>query len=108
MIRIIKGTYGRLVNGRVEAMTASSDPFSLSEEREAELIAAGVAEKVETPAQAESTSYDSMSMAELRKAAAAEGVDAGTARSKKDLIAALEAADKAKAKAAPGTGAGEE
>lgn len=47
MIRIIKGTYGLKVNGVVEAMTAGSAPFSLSEAREAELVASGVAEKVE-------------------------------------------------------------
>lgn len=52
MIRIIKGTYGRVVGGRVEAMTKRSAPFSLPESREAELVAAGVAEYVETPAQA--------------------------------------------------------
>ena len=50
MIKMIKGTYGLLLNGVVEAMTPSSDPFTLPEAREAELVAAGVAVKVETPA----------------------------------------------------------
>lgn len=40
-----------------------------------------------------------MKMAELRKAAAAMGVDAGTAKSKKEVIAMLEAAEAAKANA---------
>ena len=91
MIQMIKGTYGRVVNGSVEAMTKHSAPFKLSAAREAELVAAGVAVKVEEPAQA--TAYANMTMAELRKAAAALGVDASAARKKKDVIAILEAAE---------------
>ena len=48
MIKIIKGSYGLKVDGVVTAMRPGSDPFSLSEAREAELVALGVAEKVET------------------------------------------------------------
>ena len=91
MIQMIKGTYGRVVNGTVEAMTKHSAPFKLSAAREAELVAAGVAVKVEEPAQA--NTYASMKMAELRKAAAALGVDASAAKSKKEVIAVLEAAE---------------
>ena len=91
MIRMIKGTYGRVVNGVVEAMTKHSAPFSLPEAREAELVAAGVAVKVEEPAEAKA--YANMKMAELRKAAAALGVDVGAARTKKEVIAILEAAE---------------
>lgn len=91
MIKIIKGTYGRVVNGVVEAMTKRSAPFKLSEKREAELVAAGVAVKVEEPA--EDNPYGSMKMSELRKAAADRGVDASGARYKKDIIALLEAYD---------------
>lgn len=90
MIQMVKGTYGRVVNGTVEAMTKHSAPFKLSEKREAELVAAGVAVKVEEPAQV--TTYASMKMAELRKAAAALGVDVSAAKSRKEVIAALEAA----------------
>ncbi|WP_455619636.1 response regulator receiver protein [Eisenbergiella sp.] len=90
MIKIIKGTYGRVVNGSVEAMTKRSAPFSLTEAREAELVAAGVAVKVE---KTEHEPYESMKMAELRKAAAALGVDASTAKSKKEVIVMLEAAE---------------
>lgn len=92
MIRMVKGTYGRVVNGVVEAMTKHSAPFSLSKAREAELVAAGVAVKVEEPTQAKA--YDDMDMKELRKAAAALGVDASKARSKKAIIDLLEAAEK--------------
>ena len=82
MIKIIKGTYGRVANGKVEAMTKRSAPFSLPEAREAELIAAGVAEKVEEPEQAKT--YNNMKMAELRKAAAALGVDASQKQKRSD------------------------
>lgn len=91
MIKMIKGTYGRVVTGGVEAMTKDSPPFKLSEKREAELVAAGVAVKVEEPVQA--TPYDKMTMAELRKAAAALGVDASGAKKRKEVIAMLEAAE---------------
>ena len=96
MIQMVKGTYGRKVNGRVEAMTKHSGPFSLSESREAELVAAGVAVKVEPSDKAKD--FNRMKMAELRKAAAAAGADADktkAAKSKKELIALLEAAEKA-------------
>jgi len=91
MIQMIKGTYGRVVDGGVEAMTKRSGPFSLSEAREAELVAAGVAVKVEETAQAKN--YANMKMAELRKAAATLGVDASAAKTKKEVIAMLEAAE---------------
>lgn len=90
MIEMIKGTYGRVVNGVVEPMTKHSGPFSLSKTREAELVAAGVAVKVEEPEKA--NTYDNMKMAELRKVAAALGVDASAAKTKKEVIAMLEAA----------------
>lgn len=91
MIRMIKSTYGRVVGGEVEAMTKNSPPFSLSAAREAELVAAGVAVKVEEPAQV--NAYANMKMAELRQAAAALGVDVSAAKSKKDVIAMLEAVE---------------
>jgi len=106
MIKIIKGTYGRVANGKVEAMTKRSAPFSLPEAREAELIAAGVAEKVEEPEQAKT--YNNMKMAELRKAAAALGVDASGAKSKKEVIAMLEAAEAAAQNAEPEAATAEE
>lgn len=91
MIRMIKGTYGRVVKGGVEAMTKHSAPFSLPEAREAELVAAGVAVKVEAPEQPKT--YAGMKMAELRKAAEALHVDVGSAKTKKEVIALLEAAE---------------
>lgn len=94
MIKMIKGTYGMKVNGVVEAMTKRSAPFSLSAEREAELVKAGVAAYVEETA--EEKALSNMKMAELRKTAAAYGVDASKCRSKKETIELIEAA-KAKA-----------
>lgn len=91
MIKMLKGTYGRVVNGAVDAMTKHSPPFTLPEAREAELVAAGVAEKVEAPAQA--SAYTTMKMADLRKAAASLGVDVSAAKTKKEVIAVLEAAE---------------
>lgn len=91
MIKIIKGTYGRVTSDGVEAMTKKSAPFSLSKAREAELIAAGVAVKVEEPEP--SKAYEKMKMAELRKAASARGIDAGAVKDKAELIAMLEAAE---------------
>lgn len=91
MIQMVKGTYGRVVNGVVEAMTKRSAPFSLSKDREAELIAAGVAVKVEEPAQVKT--YEDMNMRELRKVAAELGVDVTAVKSKKDIIALLENAE---------------
>ena len=88
MIKMIKGTYGLVVNGAVEAMTPRSAPFELSEEREAELVAAGVAVKAEKP----KSRYDGMKMTELREVAAVNNVDVTGLRSRKALIAALESA----------------
>ena len=93
MIRMIKGTYGRVVEGGVEAMTKRSAPFSLTAEREAELIAAGVAEKVEEIEQAKV--YENMKMADLRKVAAERGVDVSSAKKKSEVVAILEAAEAA-------------
>lgn len=92
MIRMIKGTYGLMVDGSVEAMTPHSGPFSISKEREAELVAAGVAELV-PDTEAPKSKYDGMKMAELREAAEALGVDASAAKSKREVIAMLEAAE---------------
>ena len=49
MIRIIKGTYGLRRGNKVEAMTRGTEPFSLSPEREKELVNQGTAEYVDEP-----------------------------------------------------------
>lgn len=90
MIRMIKGTYGLVKNGTVEPMTKHSPAFSINAAREAELVEAGVAVYEAEP---ESISeYNGLNMTELREAAAAYGVDASAVRSKKEVIALIEAA----------------
>lgn len=97
MIKMIKGTYGlEQADGSVEAMTPDSGPFSINPKREAELIALGVAVKVESP---EGSPYEDKKMSDLRKMAAKRGVDVKAAKSKAEVIAAIETAD-AKADAA--------
>ena len=116
MIKMIKGTYGLVVAGGVEAMTKRSAPFSLPEAREAELVEAGVAVKVEETTEKTkckrgtilAIGAEGMKMAELRKAAAALGVDASTARTKKEVIAMIEAAEAAEETPEPEAETGEE
>ena len=95
MIRMIKGTYGLVKNGTVEPMTKHSPAFSITAAREAELVEAGVA-VYEAEPESTSSEYNGLNMTELREAAAAYGVDASAVRSKKEVIALIEAA-KAKA-----------
>lgn len=91
MIRMIKGTYGLVKNGTVEPMTKHSPAFSINAAREAELVEAGVA-VYEAEPESTFSEYNGMNMTELREAAAAYGVDASTVRSKKEVIALIEAA----------------
>ena len=92
MIKILRGTYGRVVSGSVEAMTNKSEPFSLSEKREAELVALGVAEKVDEPVKA--SKYDGMKMPELREIAASKGIEnPHEVKNKKKLVSMIEAAE---------------
>lgn len=95
MIRMIKGTYGLVKNGIVEPMTKHSPAFSINTAREAELVEAGVA-VYEAEPESTFSEYNGLNMTELREAAAAYGVDASAVRSKKEVIALIEAA-KAKA-----------
>ena len=91
MIKMIKGTYGlEKADGSVEAMTPASGPFSVGEKREAELVELGVAVKVESP---ERNNYEDKKMSDLRKMAAKRGVDVKAAKSKAEVIAAIETAD---------------
>lgn len=91
MIRMIKGTYGLVKNGTVEPMTKHSPAFSINAAREAELVEAGVA-VYEAEPESTFSEYNGLNMTELREAAAAYGVDASAVRSKKEVIALIEAA----------------
>lgn len=56
MIKIICGTYGHLIDGRVRPKTAASEPFSLTPEQEARLVERGIAVYVnEAPAEADAS-----------------------------------------------------
>lgn len=46
MIKMITGKYGLYTDGKVVGMDKNSPPFSIAPEREAELVAAGLAEYV--------------------------------------------------------------
>ena len=91
MIRMIKGTYGLVKNGTVEPMTKHSPAFSINAAREAELVEAVVA-VYEAEPESTFSEYNGLNMTELREAAAAYGVDASAVRSKKEVIALIEAA----------------
>ena len=54
MIRMIKGIYSHFVDGLNVDETVQTGPFSLASEDEAELVAKGCAEYVDTPTPAES------------------------------------------------------
>lgn len=97
MIKIINGTYGyRNSDGRVEAKTPKSKPFSLSEEREAELVDTGVAEYVNG---APATSEDNrdkvngdMTVKELTAIAHELGADVPKKATKAQLLEIIEKA----------------
>ena len=91
MIKMIKATYGYLkADGSVEAKTKKSAPFSLDPKAEAELIALGLAVKVESP---KGITYEGRKMSDLRKLAAERGVDVKAVKTKAEVIAAIEAAE---------------
>lgn len=52
MIKMIKGNHGVVENGKVVAKDKYSDPFEISQDKEAELIASGFAKKVDAPKKA--------------------------------------------------------
>lgn len=108
MIRIINGTYGyrNPQTGVVEAKNIKSKPFTLSPDREDELVAAGVAEYVgedvstdggnasDAPASAsnELEYSDKNTVAELKAIAEKLGIQVAERATKKQIIEALDAA----------------
>ncbi len=72
MIRMVKGTYGLPTEKGVVAMTPKSGAFSLSDEREAELVKAGVAVKADEAKEQKK----SASRAKKKVSKAAEGTAA--------------------------------
>lgn len=53
MIKIVCGVYGHYIGGKVVAKDKNSEPFALSPEKEAELVAKKVAVYVDEPVEAE-------------------------------------------------------
>lgn len=110
MIKIICGVYGHYTGGMVVAKDKNSEPFSLSPEREAELVALGVAAYAEDTAQEVSApiGFDEvpelpegvldipeysidMKADELRKIGKLCGLTFKVGMSKADMVAALDA-----------------
>ena len=109
MIRIIKGSYGMRCGASVKAIPAGSDPIELRTEKEARLVRLGVAVYVteeedvivqpgddaaqEDEIVDEFPEYnENMKLSELKEIAKVYGIDAGSMRSKKEVIEAIEAA----------------
>lgn len=109
MIKIIAGVYGYKENGIILPKDKDSEPFSLDPEREAELVAQGVAEyanviipeaELEPEAdgdedpqseKAEKPEYsDKMRLTELQALAGAYGLDAQNMRTKAEVIKLLD------------------
>ena len=119
MIKIIAGVYGHNENGIINPKDVNSAPFSLSPEREAELVAIGVAEYAnviipdqddveadsseaeenandggngsEDDNEPEKPKYnDRMKLSELQKIAKRLGIDTQELRTKADVIKVLD------------------
>lgn len=111
MIKIIKGSYGLRCGASIKAIPAGSEPIELSKEKEARLVRLGVAvyvteqdDEIEQPAEDSDETQDDeivdefpeynedMKFADLKKIAEAYGVDASSMRSRKEVVAAIDAA----------------
>ena len=109
MIRIITNTTYGFNNGKfIEPKTKDSEPFSVRPEREAELVAAGIAEYVGEPEKVQDTRTDEateaieagaidltedylkgLKMSELKELAGTLGIAYKVGMKKTDLIAAI-------------------
>ena len=111
MIKIIKGSYGMRVKKSIVAVPAGSDPIELSKEKEERLVRLGVAvyvteqdDVVEQPGESSDETQDdeivdefpeyneNMKLSELKEIAKVYGIDASSMKSKKEVIAAIDAA----------------
>ena len=107
MVKIIKGTYGRR-KGSVIVPVRAGETVELTDEQEARLVKLGVAEYVNdsdgapAPSSSDETDEqeapelpeytDKMKLPELKEIAEKYGVDASAMTTKKDIIAAIDAA----------------
>lgn len=103
MIKIICGVYGHKVGGRVVPMTKNSEPFELTPEQEARLVARGVAAYVDEPPTPENgggqlpdgvggvPEYSAETSAkELREIGKSLGLTFKVGMSKAEMVAALD------------------
>lgn len=102
MIKIIAGVYGYKKNGRIEAKTVKSEPFSVEQKEEQRLVDAGVAVYVENSekvvSRTENTkkateNIEQMPYNDLRAKVAAMGLSV-KGNKKQDLIDAIKDASK--------------
>ncbi len=100
MVKIIKGSYGHKKGSTIVPVYAG-ETVELTEEQEARLVKLGVAEYVGKPAQENSQGEGSselpeynenMKLAELKEIAAKYGVDASEVKTKKEVVALIDAA----------------
>ena len=98
MIKIITGTYGYVNDkGIIEPKDSSSDPFSLAPEKEAELVARGIAVIVEDEDNDSddnsSTSLETMKFNDLKKYAKELGIKAPANATKDELIQLIQSSN---------------
>lgn len=100
MVKIIKGSYGHKKGSTIVPIYVG-ETVELTEEQEARLVKLGVAEYVGKPAQEGSQNEggeelpeynENMKLAELKLIAAKYGVDASKAKTKKEVITLIDAA----------------
>lgn len=98
MIKIITGTYGYVNDkGIIEPKDSSSGPFSLASEKEAELVARGIAVIVEDEDNDSddnpSTSLETMKFNDLKKYAKELGIKAPANATKDELIQLIQSSN---------------
>ncbi len=106
MIKIISGTYGLKVGGRVVPKNSKSAPFEIDPAEERRLIDLGIAEEVKvvkpTPAQAttpepedeeQSINLEDMTVQNLKKYAAELNIELPKKAKKADIISAIKSAE---------------
>ena len=97
MIKIITGTYGYVNDkGIIEPKDSSSNPFSLAPEKEAELVARGIAVIVEdedNDSDDNPSSLETMKFNDLKKYAKELGIKAPANATKDELIQLIQSSN---------------
>lgn len=125
MVQITTGTFGYYNSRKVVPITSADGPQKFDPELEARLVKQGVAKYVDAPAGQTETAggqheepvdttadlpkhNNRMKLDELKKIAAAYGVDASAMTKKDEVIKAIDAAKAATEQTADGAGAGDD